>query len=77
MKIKIITIALSVVLSGVTFAQETERPRLEQRLTERGISKKQAVVRLAVLRKGLARNGELNRPNLRKNQKSQMKLKLN
>ena len=65
MKIKIITIALSVVLSGVTFAQETERPRLEQRLTERGISKKQAVVRLAVLRKGLARNGELNRPNLR------------
>ena len=65
MKIKIITIALSVVLSGVTFAQETERPRLEQRLTERGISKKQAVVRLAVLRKGLAGNGELNRPNLR------------
>ena len=65
MKIKIITIALSVVLSGVTFAQETERTRLEQRLTERGISKKQAVVRLAVLRKGLAGNGELNRPNLR------------
>lgn len=58
MKIKITTIALSVLLSGVSLAQENERTRL----AERGISKKETIVKLGVIRRGLARKGEVNRP---------------
>ena len=61
MKIKITTIALSVLLSGVAFSQEIERPRLAERLEERGTSKKQAVVKIGLVKRGLARKG-VNRP---------------
>ena len=58
MKIKITTIALSVLLSGVSLAQENERTRL----AERGISKKETIVKLGIIRRGLVRKGEVNRP---------------
>jgi len=61
MKITITTITLSVLLSGVAFSQEIERPRLAERLEERGISKKEAVVKLGLMRRGLERKG-VNRP---------------
>ena len=61
MKITITTIALSVLLSGVAFSQEIERPRLAERLEERGTSKKQAVVKIGLVKRGLARKG-FNRP---------------
>ena len=57
MKIKITTIALSVLLSGVAFSQEIERPRLAERLEERGTSKKQAVVKIGLVKRGLERKG--------------------
>ena len=57
MKITITTIALSVLLSGVAFSQEIERPRLAERLEERGTSKKQAVVKIGLVKRGLERKG--------------------
>jgi len=62
MKITITTIALSVLVSGVSFAQENEGPRLTKMLVDREISKKQALVKLGVIRRGLARKGDINRP---------------
>ena len=57
MKITITSIALSVLLSGVAFSQEIERPRLAERLEERGTSKKQAVVKIGLVKRGLERKG--------------------
>ena len=61
MKITITTITLSVLLSGAAFSQEIERPRLAERVEERGISKKEALVKLGLMRRGLERKG-VNRP---------------
>ena len=61
MKITITTIALSVLLSGVSFSQEIERPRLAERLAERETTKKQAVVKIGLIKRGLDRRG-VNRP---------------
>jgi len=57
MKITITSIALSVLFSGVAFSQEIERPRLAERLEERGTSKKQAVVKIGLVKRGLERKG--------------------
>ena len=57
MKITITTITLSVLLSGAAFSQEIERPRLAERLEERGTSKKQAVVKIGLVKRGLERKG--------------------
>ena len=46
MKITITTIALSVLLSGVSFSQEIVRPRLAERET----TKKQAVVKIGLIK---------------------------
>ena len=59
MKITISTIALSVLLSSVSYSQEIERPRL----AERGTTKKQAVVKIGLMKRGLDRRG-VNRPRL-------------
>ena len=61
MKITITTIALSVLLSGVSFSEEIERPRLAERLAERETTKKQAVVKIGLIKRGLDRRG-VNRP---------------
>ena len=61
MKITISTIALSVLLSGISFSQEIERPRLSERLAERETTKKQAVVKIGLIKRGLDRRG-VNRP---------------
>ena len=50
MKIKLQRV-LSVLLSGVAFSQEIERPRLAERLEERGTSKKQAVVKIGLVKR--------------------------
>jgi chromosome segregation ATPase len=57
MKITITAIALSVLWSGVSFSQEIERPRL----AERGTTKKQAVVKIGLIKRGLDSSG-VNRP---------------
>lgn len=63
MKITLLTIALSVLLSGIAFSQKTEGSHLAEKLNEKGITKREALVKLGVARKGVNGKGEFNRPN--------------
>ena len=73
MKITITTIALSVLLPGVAFSQEIERPRLAERLEER--TSKQTVVKIGLVKRDWPEKASTDQREC-SNQKSQMNYKL-